>query len=50
MDTLVWIYNLLIGYIVPFLVILTLVVFIHEMGHYLVGRWCGTWPSFWLVP
>ena len=41
MDTLVWIYNLLIGYIVPFLVILTLVVFIHEMGHYLVGRWCG---------
>ena len=25
----------------PFLFVLTVVVFIHEMGHYLVGRWCG---------
>lgn len=41
METVVWIYNILIGYIVPFLVVLTLVVFIHELGHYLVGRWCG---------
>ena len=41
MDTLVWIYDILIGYIVPFLIILTLVVFVHELGHYLVGRWCG---------
>ncbi len=41
MDAIVWIYDILIGYILPFLVILTLVVFIHEMGHYLVGRWCG---------
>jgi regulator of sigma E protease len=24
-----------------FLFILTVVVFVHEMGHYLVGRWCG---------
>lgn len=30
-----------ITYIVPFLFVLTLVVFIHEMGHFLVGRWCG---------
>lgn len=29
------------GYIVPFLVVLTLLVFVHEMGHYLVGRWSG---------
>ena len=28
-------------YIVPFLVIMNVIVFIHEMGHYLVGRWCG---------
>ena len=28
-------------YTVPFLFVLTLVVFIHEMGHFLVGRWCG---------
>ena len=41
MDTFFWIYDILIGYILPFLIILTLVVFIHEMGHYLVGRWCG---------
>jgi len=27
--------------IVPFLFVLTVVVFVHEMGHYLVGRWCG---------
>ena len=33
--------SLLIGTLLPFLAILTLVVFVHEMGHYLVGRWCG---------
>ena len=27
--------------LVPFLFVLTVVVFVHEMGHYLVGRWCG---------
>ncbi|PWW03680.1 site-2 protease [Hoeflea marina] len=31
----------LTGTLVPFLVVLTIVVFVHEMGHYLVGRWCG---------
>lgn len=29
------------GYIVPFLFVLTIVVFFHELGHFLVGRWCG---------
>ncbi len=33
--------GLLVGTIVPFLFVLTAVVFVHEMGHYLVGRWCG---------
>ncbi|MBN9073911.1 MAG: RIP metalloprotease RseP [Rhizobiales bacterium] len=33
--------GLLIGTVVPFLFVLTVVVFVHEMGHYLVGRWCG---------
>ena len=28
-------------YIIPFIVILSVVVFFHELGHYLVGRWCG---------
>jgi regulator of sigma E protease len=27
--------------LISFLVILTVVVFIHELGHFLVGRWCG---------
>jgi regulator of sigma E protease len=34
-------FGLLIGYILPFLVVISLIVFIHEMGHYLVGRWSG---------
>jgi regulator of sigma E protease len=31
----------LAGYIVPFLFVLTIVVFFHELGHFLVARWCG---------
>jgi regulator of sigma E protease len=31
----------IIGYIVPFLFVLTLVVFFHELGHFLVARRCG---------
>ncbi len=33
--------GILLGTIVPFLIVLTVVVFVHEMGHYLIGRWCG---------
>lgn len=33
--------GLILGTLVPFLFVLTIVVFVHEMGHYLVGRWCG---------
>jgi regulator of sigma E protease len=33
--------GILLGTVVPFLFVLTVVVFVHEMGHYLVGRWCG---------
>ena len=36
-DLLAW----LGWYVVPFILILSLIVFIHELGHYLVGRWCG---------
>lgn len=25
----------------PFLLVLAIVVFVHEFGHYIVGRWCG---------
>ena len=28
-------------YVIPFLFVLTVVVFFHELGHFLVGRWCG---------
>ena len=31
----------LLGYLVPFLFVLTIVVFFHEFGHFLVARWCG---------
>src|SRR6201991_3282758 len=30
-----------IGYIIPFLFVLTIVVFFHELGHFLVARWEG---------
>lgn len=30
-----------LGTLVPFVFVLTAVVFVHEMGHYLIGRWCG---------
>jgi regulator of sigma E protease len=36
--------DLLIGfatYVIPFVFVLTVVVFFHELGHFLVGRWCG---------
>ena len=32
---------ILVVYILPALVVLTAVVFVHEMGHFLVARWCG---------
>jgi regulator of sigma E protease len=31
----------LLHYLVPFLFVLGLVVFFHELGHFLVARWCG---------
>lgn len=46
----------LIGTVIPFLFILTLIIFFHELGHYLVGRWCkvrittfsiGFGPELW---
>jgi len=30
-----------VGYLVPFLLVLSVVVFIHELGHFLVARLCG---------
>jgi len=40
-----WLMNLpgagLLGYVVPFLLVLTIVVFFHELGHFLVARWNG---------
>jgi len=33
--------NGIVGYIVPFLFVLTIVVFFHELGHFLIARWCG---------
>jgi regulator of sigma E protease len=36
-----WLGGGFVGYIVPFLFVLTIVVFFHELGHFLVARWCG---------
>ncbi|WP_181707124.1 RIP metalloprotease RseP [Chthonobacter rhizosphaerae] len=30
-----------LGTLIPFLFVLTIVVFFHELGHFLVARWCG---------
>ncbi len=33
--------HILSQYFLPFIVILSVLVFVHELGHYLVARWCG---------
>jgi regulator of sigma E protease len=33
--------HVLVGYAVPFLFVLAIVVFFHELGHFLVARWAG---------
>jgi regulator of sigma E protease len=30
-----------VGWFVPFLFVLSIIVFFHELGHFLVARWCG---------
>lgn len=35
------IFSFITGYIIPFVLVLSLLVFVHEMGHYLIGRWSG---------
>jgi regulator of sigma E protease len=29
------------SYAIPFLLVLSILVFVHELGHYLMARWCG---------
>ena len=42
MDTISYLYSLLgLSYIVPFLFVLTIVVFFHELGHFYAARRCG---------
>jgi regulator of sigma E protease len=36
-DTFGWI----LGTIIPFIIVLGIVIFVHELGHYMIGRWCG---------
>jgi regulator of sigma E protease len=33
--------HFLLTFVAPFLFILTIIVFVHELGHFLVARWCG---------
>lgn len=30
-----------LDWVLPFLVVLSVLIFVHELGHYLVARWCG---------
>ena len=30
-----------VAFLISFLVIITVLVFVHELGHFLVARWCG---------
>ncbi|WP_299812697.1 RIP metalloprotease RseP [uncultured Roseibium sp.] len=41
MDLLISAYSLVVGTIIPFLFVLTIVVFFHELGHFAVARWCN---------
>lgn len=41
MDHMTAFFGFLTGYILPYVVVLSLLVFIHELGHYLAGRWSG---------
>ena len=44
MDTLIKLSGFgdtLLSYLLPFLFVLTIVVFFHELGHFTVARWCG---------
>lgn len=41
MDILQLVASNLATYVVPFLFVLTIIVFVHEFGHFLVARWCG---------
>ena len=44
MDTIIQLSSLgdtILHYLLPFLFVLTIVVFVHELGHFLVARWCG---------
>ena len=36
-----WGWNGFTDFIVPFLIVLSVLVFVHEFGHYIVARWCG---------
>src|SRR5262245_2112777 len=44
-TNLLWSLNILggglVGYVIPFLLVLTIVVFFHELGHFLIARVCG---------
>ncbi len=40
-DILFAVFGSVIDYVLPFLIAITVLVFVHELGHYLVARWCG---------
>ncbi|PZU85228.1 MAG: RIP metalloprotease RseP [Shinella sp.] len=41
MDHITAFFGFLVGYILPYVIVLSLLVFVHELGHYLAGRLSG---------
>ncbi len=37
------------SYILPFLLVFTTVVFFHELGHFLIARWCGVYVEVFSI-
>ncbi len=41
MDFVFKMWSVLTGTLLPYIIILTILIFVHEFGHFIVGRWCG---------
>ncbi len=42
-------FDVIVNYVLPFLVVFTVLVFVHELGHYLAAVRCGVWVRVFAV-
>lgn len=40
-ESIQWFGQNMMAFVIPFVLVLSLLVFIHEWGHYIVAKWCG---------